>query len=199
MSLMALPLSEYFELLASAAPAPGGGSASALCGAQGAALVEMAARLTLGRKKYEAEQALSEAAAREAGALREKLCALIERDAEAYRAVFAAYGLPKDTEEERAARGRRIAEETLRAAEAPLETMRLAVEGLRLARRLAGHSNANAASDLGVAALNLLASVRGAWLNVRANLDGIADPAKAEALRAEGEALLRDAETLAAA
>ena len=136
--------------LSSDVPAPGGGSASALCGAQGAALVQMVAGLTLGRKKYEAEQALCENAAREAAVLKTRLAALIDRDAEAYNTLFAAYGLPKGTEEERAQRSARIEEETLHAAEVPLDTMRQALAGLKLAQSLVGHSNANAASDLAV-------------------------------------------------
>ena len=193
MKLVDMTVGGYTGLLASDAPAPGGGSASALCGAQGAALVGMVAALTLGKKKYADEQALCEGVAAEAAVLRAELLAQVDRDTEAFERVSAAFKLPKESDAEKAARKAAIADATLGATRVPFETMRLALEGLRLARQLVGHSNANAASDLGVAALNLGACVKGAWLNVLINLGGLADEGD---FRREGEAVVAEADAL---
>ncbi|HWR23087.1 MAG TPA: cyclodeaminase/cyclohydrolase family protein [Feifaniaceae bacterium] len=195
--LKELKLAEYLNLLASDSPAPGGGSASALCGAQGAALAAMVANLTVSRKKYEAFHAVCAEAAEKAEALRAQLTAQIDRDTDAYTLVCAAMKLPKETEEEKRARADQIAEATLSATEVPYDTMALAVEALETARTLAGQSNPNAASDLGVAACSLETCVKGAWLNVRINLGGVKDARRAKELQAGGEALFHKAEAIA--
>ena len=197
MDLTALTINQYVELLASNAPAPGGGSASALSGAQGAALVAMVARLTIGRPKYAEFEEVCEAAAQRADALQQELLGTINRDTEAYNKVSAAYKLPKETDEQKAARRAAIAEATLGATQVPFETMNLAFEVLEAAQTIAGKSNPNAASDLGVGALNLLSCVRGAWLNVRINIDGVKDEQARERFLAEGEMLESRAAALA--
>ena len=195
--LKELKLTEYLNLLASDTPAPGGGSASALCGAQGAALVAMVANITVSRKKYEAFHAVCAEAAEKAEALRAQLTAQIDRDTDAYTLVCEAMRLPKETEEEKRVRSDKIAEATLFATEVPYDTMGLAVEALTVACTLVGQSNPNAASDLGVAACNLETCVKGAWLNVRINLGGVKDGQRAKEFQASGEALFHKAEALA--
>ena len=195
--LKELKLADYLNLLASDAPAPGGGSASALCGAQGAALTAMVANLTVSRKKYEAFHDVCGQAAEEAESLRAQLVAQIDRDTDAYNLVCEAMKLPKETEEEKRTRSEKIAEATLFATEVPYETLSLAVQALSVTGTIVGKSNPNAASDLGVAAANLETCAKGAWLNVLINLGGLRDAQKADELRTGGEALLQKARALA--
>ena len=121
--LSEMKINDYIDLLASDAPAPGGGSASALCGAQGAGLCAMVAALTLGKKKYEEHQELCRDVYEQARMLSERMCALIDEDTEAFNRVSAAFKLPKDTEEDKAARKAAIAEATLGATMVPLDTL----------------------------------------------------------------------------
>lgn len=109
--LSEMKINDYIDLLASDAPAPGGGSASALCGAQGAGLCAMVAALTLGKKKYEEHQELCRDVYEQARTLSERMCALIDEDTEAFNRVSAAFKLPKDTDEDKAARKTAIAED----------------------------------------------------------------------------------------
>ena len=195
--LKELKLADYLNLLASDAPAPGGGSASALCGAQGAALTAMVANLTVSRKKYEAFHDVCGQVAEEVEALRARLIAQIDRDTDAYNLVCEAMKLPKETEEEKRTRSEKIAEATLFATEVPYETLSLAVQALSVTGAIVGKSNPNAASDLGVAAANLETCAKGAWLNVLINLGGLRDAQKADELRTGGEVLLQQARVLA--
>lgn len=195
--LKELKLTEYLNLLTSDAPAPGGGSASALCGAQGAALTAMVANLTVTKKKYEAFHDVCKKAAEEAEAYCAQLTAQIDRDTDAYTLVCQAMKLPKETEEEKQVRRERIAEATLFATQVPYETLALAVQTLSITRTLVGQSNPNAVSDLGVAACSLETCAKGAWLNVLINLGGIQEEDKANEFRTGGEALVKQAEALA--
>ena len=174
MKLIDHTVAGFLDALASNAPAPGGGSVSALCSANGAALTAMVARLTVGRKKYLEFHDLMEELIPKADALKEQLTAVIDEDTDAYLTVSNAYKLPKETEEEKAARAQAIDEGMQLSTRVPLKTMNLTVETLRLAEQLVGKSNVNAASDLGVAALNLKTGLIGAYYNVRINLDGLA-------------------------
>ena len=187
-----MTVKDYLDLLKSDAPAPGGGSVSALSAAQGVGLVAMVADLTIGREKYAEYEEICKAAKEEALKLYAELVAGIDKDTEAFNKVSAAYKLPKNTDEEKAARSAAIREANVGATEVPFETVKLCLEGLKITETMVGKSNPNAASDLGVAALNLLAGIRGAWLNVKINLPGIKD----EALKAKfetGEAMVDEA------
>lgn len=196
MKLTEMKLAEYIELLGSDAPAPGGGSAGALCGAQGAALAGMVAALTLGKKKYADWQELCERKKAEAEELQRLLTAQVDRDTEAFNMISAALALPKESEEEKAARRKALADATLVATQVPFETLELACRALEIPRELVGRSNKTAASDLGVSALQLLACVRASWLNVKINLSGIANEAAAADFDARGQALVERAEQL---
>ena len=198
MKLIDMTVSEYLADLASDSPAPGGGSAAALCGAQGAGLAAMVASFTIGRKKF-AEFEENAMIVRDAElALTEKLKAQIDRDTEAFNLVAAAFKLPKSTDEEKAARSAAIQAGTLVSTEVPFETMGLALEALKTAEKLLSGFNDGAASDLGVAAWNLLTCVKGAWLNVCINIGSLKDKEKAEAFRLSGQAILKEAEEIAA-
>ena len=197
MKLIDMKVNEYLDVLKSDAPAPGGGSAGALAAAQGVALVAMVCDLTLGKEKYMEYQDVCAYAKAEAEELYGKLVESIDKDTEAFNLVSAAFKMPKGTEEEKAARSKAIADGTLVATEVPFETMMLCAEGLKVTEMIVGKSNPNAASDLGVAALNLLSGVKGAWLNVLINLPGVKD----EALKAKfltGKKTIIEAEALAA-
>ena len=161
---------ELTTRLASREPIPGGGSAAALAGAMGAALVSMVAELTIGRP----DAADHEPELRElhAGALlrRDILLDLAEADAAAYAAVVSSRRMPKETEAEREARATAMLTTMVTAAEVPLQTARVAAEVLEMARSIAPIGNPNAVSDAGVAAQLAAAAIRGALLNVRINL-----------------------------
>lgn len=193
MKLVDMTVTEYIDTVASDAPAPGGGSAAALCGAQGAGLAAMAAGLTVGKKKYPLDQELCTAAAAEGKRLAALLRAQIDRDTDAFNLISAAFKLPKETDEQLAARKRAIADATLTATEVPFETLQYAHAALATAKSLVGHSNANCASDLGVAALNLTACARGAFMNVMINAPGVEGPRAGE-LVAESRKLLAECE-----
>ena len=120
-----MTVKDYLDLLKSDAPAPGGGSVSALTAAQGIGLVGMVAALTIGKERYRDFEAVCIAAKAEADALCEKLTLAIDKDTEAFNLVSAAYKLPKDTEELKAARSKAIADATLKATEVPFETLTL--------------------------------------------------------------------------
>lgn len=199
MKLVEMSVAAYIDTVASDAPAPGGGSASALCGAQGAGLSTMVAGLTLGKKKYADRQAACEAIRGDGMPLVEALKAQVDKDTEAFNLVSAAFKMPKETDAEKAARSAAIQQGTLVSTEVPFETMKLALEALRNAHKLLEGFNTNAASDLGVAALDLLACVKGAWLNVLINIGSLKDAEKAAAFKAEGLAIVREAEELAGA
>lgn len=196
MKLVELTVKDYLDLLKSDAPAPGGGSVSALSAAQGIGLVAMVSDLTIGRERYADFEEGCKKAKKEATELYEKLTEAIDKDTEAFNLVSAAFKMPKDTDENKAARSKAIADATLIATEVPFETLTLCMEGLKVTETIVGKSNPNAASDLGVAALNLLAGIKGAWLNVMINLPGVKDEA-AKAKFAEGAKMVEEAETIA--
>ena len=196
MKLIEMTVSEYLASVASDAPAPGGGSTAALCGAQGSGLAAMVAKLTIGKKKYHDDQELCIRVASDAEILAKTLEAQIDKDTEAYKLIAAAYKLPRKTEEEKALRKKAIADATLVATEVPFETMRMAQQGLVLVSPLVGHSNVNCASDLGVAALNLTAAMRGAWMNVMINVSGVTDEVRKEEFLKQGEHMFKECETI---
>jgi formiminotetrahydrofolate cyclodeaminase len=165
-----LPARELVERLASGEPIPGGGSASAMAGAMGAALVQMVVALTSGRPgAAESEGELTEIAVA-AATCQSELVNLADLDAAAYAEVVRARRLSKETERDREARAVQVAAATREATRAPMQAARLAATVLDLAERLAPIGNRNAISDVGVAALLAAAAVRGAALNVRINL-----------------------------
>ncbi len=197
MKLVDMQVKEYLNVLKSDAPAPGGGSVSALAGAQGVALFMMVADLTLGKEKYADDQQICSDAKEKGAALYEELVQLVDKDTEAFNLVSAAFKMPKGTEEEKAARKQAIAEGTLAATEVPFRAMELGYEGLMLAKSMIGRSNPNAASDLGVSVLNLTGCIKGAWLNVKINLPGVKDQAKADYFAEKGQKMFDEADAVA--
>ena len=165
-----LPARTLIERLATSEPTPGGGSASALAGAMGAALVQMVVALTSGRPSASASEAELTEIAAAAAVSQSELLNLAELDALAYAAVIRARRLPRETKRERDARAVQVAAATREATRAPMHVARLAATVFELAERMAPIGNPNAVSDVGVAALLAAAAIRGAALNVRINL-----------------------------
>jgi formiminotetrahydrofolate cyclodeaminase len=183
--LLALPAAELLDRFASPDPTPGGGSAAALAGATGAALVSMVCAMPKTRTGAAPERARLDAAlawAREAG---ERLRALVEEDTRAYDAVMAAYRLPKGTDEEKAARKAAIAGAMVRATEVPLETAEACLVVLKAAEEAVSHGNPNALSDARTAAALGWAGLVGAAENVRINAASLPEESTAATLRVE--------------
>ena len=177
-------VNDFIAETASSSPAPGGGSASALAGALGTALAEMVLNLTVGKKKYaEVSGELADLLPKLAS-IRQELQAAVDRDTEAFNQVMAAFGLPKETDEEKARRRAAVQEATLKATEVPLSVMEAALKAMEMTLTVAKKGNVNSASDAGVAGLLLATAIDGAALNVRINLPGLPDdhPFKAEAM-----------------
>jgi len=190
-------LSGFVASVASSAPVPGGGSVVAHVGALGAALAQMVAGLTVGRKKYAAVDAEMRDVALEAAALVTELTALVERDAQSYTAVSEAYKLPKSTDDETAQRKAAITDALLGAAAVPLETAQACVRVCEFAAMVAAKGNTNAVSDAGVAALLAEAACRGAAYNVRINVASLDDPARGQTLARDAAALVARASSFA--
>ncbi len=168
-------LSGFVASVASPSPTPGGGSVTAHAGALAAALAQMVAGLTAGRKKYVAVDAEMRDVAVRAAALGNALSALVARDAAAFAIVYAAYKLPEETPEQQADKTARVDDALIRAAEVPLETARACADVAALALVVAEKGNSNAASDAGVAALLAEAGCVGAAYNVRINVSSLHD------------------------
>jgi formiminotetrahydrofolate cyclodeaminase len=166
-------VAEFLDTTASSSPAPGGGSVSALAGALAAALTSMVCRLTIGKKKYAAVEADMQAAVGPSEELRNHLRSLIDQDTAAFNGVMAAFGLPRETDEQKAARQRAIYDATRQATLVPLELMRTLQRLLPLTALVAEKGNTNSSSDAGVAAVLTGAAARGAAMNVYVNLSGL--------------------------
>lgn len=192
MELQKLEIQEFAAQLATKAPVPGGGGASALAGALGAALGSMVGALTVGKKKYAAvEQDVLRIMAR-METLQTRLLALIDEDAAAFLPLSKAYGMPKDTDEARAAREAVMAEALERAAQPPLMIMEACCEAIELHGELLDKGSVLALSDVGVGALLCKAALQGASLNVRINTGPMTDRARAAALNAHATRMLDD-------
>ena len=197
MKLIELKVNEYLDILLSDAPAPGGGSVSALAGAQGAALLAMVCDLTTSKEKYAEEHELCVGIREKAGAIYEGFARAVDDDTAAFNLVSAAFKMPKGTDAEKAARKKAIADGTLEATKVPFHVMEMASEGLALAEQLQGHYNRNCDSDYGVGVLNLMTCMRGAWLNVKINLPGVKDEGLAAEYAEKGRQMLEDGEKIA--
>ena len=178
-----LTIEEFAKVTASDAPAPGGGSVAAAAGSLAAALAEMVANLTIGKEKYaEAENEMRELAGK-GQAVREKLIADIQRDSSSFNLYMAALRMPKDTEEEKAARREAMQRGLKEAAMVPLSVAETAAEIFPLAEAAVARGNANAVTDGLVSAMMARTAVLSALLNVKINLNSIKD----EAFRADME------------
>lgn len=184
------------------APVPGGGSISALNGAIAAALAEMVANLTIGKKKYADVQDEMAEIAKSAAALQKELVLDVDRDSEAYDGVSQAFKLPKETDEEKSIRSAAIQENTKKAALVPMEVARRASTLLPSIEAVVARGNQNAVTDGCVAMMCARVAVVGALFNVRINLTSIKDEEfvarlREEADRLEADVLAREAAVIA--
>lgn len=184
----------FLDALASQSATPGGGSAAAIIGAMGAALVSMVCNLTIGKKKYADVEDEMTNVLNECERLRRALTGMIEDDVKAFNAVMGAYGMPKETDEEKAKRGEAIQAALKQATEVPLACCQAARQVIDLAGVAADKGNLNVISDAGVGVLAAYAALRSGALNVYINAKMIADKAFAEAKLKELEGLLGGAE-----
>ncbi|HEY8070916.1 MAG TPA: cyclodeaminase/cyclohydrolase family protein [Methylocystis sp.] len=182
-------IAKFLDELASEQPTPGGGGAAAIMGAVGAALVSMVANLTIGKKNYEAFDAELKATNAEAEKVRTELTAAIDEDVVAFNAVMGAYGLPRGTDEEKAARAAAIQAALKQATDAPLRAVKACHEVIKLSAVVAEKGNINVISDAGVAVLAANAGLRSAALNVYINAKSIKDREFAEIRLGEVNAL----------
>ena len=173
-------LEKFLDDLAGGAPTPGGGSAAAIMGAMGAALVSMVCNVTIGKKGYEAVEGEMKAVREESERVRRRLTAMVAEDIAAFDSIMAAYKLPKATEDERTVRAAAIQAGLRRATETPLECARVCAEVIALARRASEHGYLNVISDGGVGVLSGFTALRSAALNVYINAPALKDRVFAE-------------------
>ena len=197
-SFRELTLGGFVDRLASAAPVPGGGSASAVAASLGAALVAMVASLSEGRPKYAIHADLHHRSQAIGDRLAARFLHLADEDADAYAAFAAAMKLPRETDVERFARKAALSVAARRAAEVPLLTVEACLELIATAEALVGRSNANASSDLDVATLLGEAAARGAAANVLINLPSVDDDSFSGETTARVMGLLDSIEEIAA-
>jgi formiminotetrahydrofolate cyclodeaminase len=194
MKLADLTVARLIAAFRSPEPTPGGGSAAALAGAIGAALLAMVAGLPKPAAATKEDLDRLDAARTRCAALSDILAALGDRDSAAYERVVAAYRLAKSTPEEKAARSDSIQAALVEATDVPLEVMRRAAEAIEQAAVVAAFGNRNASSDVQVGLELLGAGVRGARLNVEINLGSLKDEAYVASAREEAARLSAEAE-----
>ena len=190
MGFSTVPCDEFVTVLASKAPVPGGGGAAALVGAVGTALGNMVGSLTVGKKKYAAvEEEMQELKAKADG-LQKELLRLVERDAEVFEPLSRAYGMPKETEEEKAEKARVMEAALKDACSVPMEIMEKCCEAIDLLVEFAAKGSTLAISDAGVGAAFCKAALEGASLNVYINTKSMADREYAESLNKKCDEML---------
>ncbi len=191
-----MSIQTFLDELASKASTPGGGGAAAVSGAMGAALISMVAHFTIGKKGYEDVDQQSKEILATAEVLRMKLTEAIADDVRVFNRVMDSYGMPKETDEEKAARSAEIQEALKEATDVPLECAKLCYEVIKLSQPIAEVGNKNVISDAGVAVLAGYAGLRSAALNVYINIGGIKDKEFADDRQQKLEAMLSDMESM---
>lgn len=189
-----LTIKDFLAETAGSAPVPGGGSISALNGAIAAALTEMVAHLTIGKKKYAEVEGQMKTIAIEAALIRERLTEYIDKDSEAYDRVFSAFKLPKETSEQQVVRENEIQRTTKEAALVPMKVAQEIGSVMETIIYVAHKGNQNAVTDACVAMMAARTCVLGALLNVRINLTSIRDEEFVERMRKQADEL--EAETI---
>ena len=190
MSFTTYTCEDFVDILATKAPVPGGGGASALVDAIGTALGNMVGSLTVGKKKYADVEADIIALKEKADALQKDFLHLVEEDARVFEPLSKAYGMPKDTEEEKAEKAR-VMEIVLKdACSVPMEIMRKCCEAIDIIEEFAAKGSVIALSDAGVGAAFCKAALLGASLNVFINTKSMANREYAESLNKEAEEMM---------
>ena len=189
-----LSVRDFAQETSRESPAPGGGTIAAYMGALGAALGTMVANLSSHKAGWDSRCPEFSAWADKGQSLIGELLHLVDEDTEAFNRIMAAFGMPKKTEEDKAARSKAIQEATLYAAQVPLRTMKASFAAFEICRAMAETGNPNSVSDAGVGALAARAAVLGAGLNVKINAVSLKDRATSDALVAEAEHLMAKAD-----
>ena len=189
MKLVELDVLKFLDVVDSNSPAPGGGSVSALASSLGASLARMVAHLSFGKKNYEAladdVKAKFVANFDELLKIKNELNDLIDRDSEAYNTVMAAYKLPKETDEEKAARSTEIQKSLKYAIQTPYDIVVLSGKAISLLGEILANGNQNAITDIGVGTMLLMVGLEGGILNVKVNLSSIKDTEYVEKITKE--------------
>ena len=188
-----LTVKGFADETARESPAPGGGSVSAYMGAMGAALGTMVANLSSHKPGWDDRWEEFSQWAEQGVELEQELLHLVNEDTEAFNKIMAAFGMPKATDEDKRLRSEAIEKATLFAAQVPLQTMKTSIKVFALCRAMVEKGNPNSVSDAGVGALAARAAVLGAGMNVKINASSLKDRAKADALVAEAQALINQA------
>lgn len=199
MNLVEQRVIDFVAATASKEPTPGGGAIAALTGATGAALAEMVANLTFGKKGYEEVQSEMEELQTKSEAIRNRMLELSQADADVFNIFMNALGLPKNTDEEKVARTVAIQQAYKDAAMVPFEIGELAYQIFDLAELASRKGNQNLITDGIIAAINARAAVKAAFLNVRINLSGIKDEAFVANVSAKMNSIEQDLDTKEAA
>ena len=192
MKLVEQRVIDFVAATASKEPTPGGGAIAALTAATGAALAEMVANLTFGKKGYEAVQTEMEELQAKAEEIRNRMLELSQADADVFNIFMKALGLPKNTNEEKAIRTAAIQQAYKDAAMVPFEIGELANQLFDLAELASRKGNQNLITDGIIAAINARAAVKSAFLNVRINLSGIKDESFVAELTSKMYAIEKD-------
>lgn len=183
-------ISNFLEELSSNSPAPGGGTASALMGAIGIALLCMVCNLTIGKEKFKEKEPEAKEILDKAKILLEDFEDLMDEDTEAFKKVAEALKLPKNTREDKEKRSEALQKALKEAAEVPFKIMKKVKEASTLLQNALSNTNPSAVTDLGVSALALKCALLGAWLNVKINMNSIKDDRFNISLQKEMDKLL---------
>ncbi len=187
--LIDMNLTDFADETASESPAPGGGSISAYVGSLGAALATMVANLSAHKRGWDERWEEFSNWAEKGMAIEKELLRLVDEDTNAFNRIMDAFGLPKGTDEEKAARKKAINDATIYAIEVPFRVMEQSFAGFEVIRAMAEIGNPNSVSDAGVGALCARSAVMGAYLNVKINASGLDDKAYVEKVLAAGKAI----------
>ncbi len=193
--LTALTVKGFADETLRESPAPGGGSVAAYMGALGAALGTMVANLSAHKPGWDDRWEEFSRYADEGVKLEEELLHLVDEDTEAFNRIMAAFGMPKNTEEDKRLRSEAIQRATLFAAQVPLETMKTSFRVFEICALMAKSGNPASVSDAGVGALAARAAVLGAGLNVKINASSLKDKALAKALIDNANQMMVDADS----
>jgi len=184
----------FLEELASHRATPGGGSAAAVMGATAAALTSMVCNLTIGKPKYSAVESDMKALLVKSEALREKFTAMIKADVEGFNQVMQAYGLPKESEQDKVRRTLAIQAALKEATVVPLACAKASAEVILLSQEAALKGNSNVVTDAGVSVVSAHAALKSSALNVYINVGSISDKVYGAETLAELEQVLAKAE-----
>ncbi|MBP7434599.1 MAG: glutamate formimidoyltransferase [Bacteroidales bacterium] len=192
--LIKMTMGEFADETASESPAPGGGSISAYVGALGAALATMVANLSSHKPGWDDRWEEFSNFSEEGQKIKDELVQLLEEDTNAFNKVMDAFGLPKDTDEQKSIRRQAIEEATRYATEIPYRTMKTANMAIPLCKKMAEIGNPNSISDAGVGAICCLTAIKGAYLNVLINVAGLKDKSWADNILSDASYLLQTAQ-----